>query len=515
MVKLEKPIIRNYILIGLLLWVIQMIAMGFITYNWSHSHQQMHLDKEFQVYSNGINSLRVKYDTIAQMTYNNEINSPDVARLMYQAKHSPIHKRELYRNQLYQKLDITYQTLKTNNIRQLHFHLPDSVSFLRFHRPEKFGDSLKGVRPTIDQVNKTHKPISGFEEGRIFNGFRHVFPIFYRNEFVGTVEISYSFSAIKEIAERLYRVHCDLILHKEVVEKTVFSDEQSNYALSELGNQFYYDKKVRTDDQKIFSDTIISKIDKSVAHQLPEQLHSDKNAIYISKIDHQTYTLFFIPIQSFDKHYIGYIIIYRLDNEISLHMNHFWEMFFTGLIVISIVTFLLMYLYYRLRAQQIVLQEMAYTDKLTQIGNRPYIQENLTYLLSLSERQNTDLSIIFFDIDHFKHINDTYGHQVGDHVLSTLALLIKNHLRKSDIIGRWGGEEFIIALPDTPLNQATNLAEKFRKLIEDASFVFGGLTCSFGVVERRNGETYEALLLRADEMLYKAKRLGRNCVINE
>lgn len=515
MVILEKPITRNYILIGLVLWAIQMIAMGFITYYWSHSHRQMHLDKEFQVYSSGINSLRVKYDTIAQMTYNNEINSPNVAHLMYQAKHGSTREREYYRKQLFETLSTTYKNLQTNNIRQLHFHLPDSVSFLRFHRPEKFGDSLKGVRATIDQVNKTRKPISGFEEGRIFNGFRHVFPIFYRNEFVGTVEISYSFSAIKEIAERLYRVHCDLILHKEIVEKTVFSDEQSNYALSELGNQFYYDKKVRSDDQKFFSNTIISKIDKSVAHQLPEHLHPDKNAIYISNIDHKTYTLFFIPIQSFDKHYVGYIIIYRPDIEIPMQIRHFWEMFFTGFIVISIVTSLLMYLYYRLRAQQIVLQEMAYTDKLTQIGNRPYIQENLTYLLSLSERQNTPLSIIFFDIDHFKHINDTYGHQVGDHVLSTLASLIKNHLRKSDIVGRWGGEEFIIALPDTPLKQAINLAEKFRILIENTPFIFGGLTCSFGVVEHRNGETYDAFLLRADEMLYKAKRLGRNCVINE
>lgn len=515
MVKLEKPIIRNYILIGLLLWAIQMIAMGFLTYYWSYSHKQMHLDKEFQVYSTGIDSLRVKYDTIAQMTYNNEINSLEIARLMYQAKHATIKKRELYRNQLYLKLNTTYQTLKTNNIRQLHFHLPDSVSFLRFHRPEKYGDSLKGVRATIDQVNKTYQPISGFEEGRIFNGFRHVFPIFYHNEFVGTVEISYSFSAIKEIAERLYRVHCDLILHKDIVEKTVFSDEQSNYALSELGNQFYYDKKVRSEDQKIFSDTIISKIDKSVAHQLPTQLHPDKSAIYISKIDHKTYTLFFIPIKSFDQHYIGYIIIYRLDNEISTNMNHFWEMFITGLIVISIVTYLLMNLYYRLRNQQITLQKMAYTDKLTQIGNRQFIQENLSYLISLSERQNTTLSIVFFDIDHFKYVNDTYGHQVGDHVLSVLATLIKTNIRKSDILGRWGGEEFIIALPDTSLNQATYLAEKFRQLIENNSFTFGELTCSFGVVQHINTETYEALLLRADEMLYKAKRLGRNCVINE
>ncbi|MFZ2890213.1 GGDEF domain-containing protein, partial [Sulfuricurvum sp.] len=319
----------------------------------------------------------------------------------------------------------------------------------------------------------------------------------------------------KEIAERLYRVHCDLILHKEIVEKTVFTDEQSNYAVSELGNQFYYDKKIRTDDQNIFSDTIISKIDQTIAYQLPNKLQPDKNAIFISEIDNKTYTLFFIPIKSFDQHYAGYIIIYRTDHEIPIYIRHFWEMFIAGFFIISLVTYLLMSLYYRLRFQQIVLQEMAYTDKLTQIGNRLYIQENLTYLLSLSERQNTTLSIIFFDIDYFKKINDEYGHQIGDHVLSTLTQIIKNNLRKSDIIGRWGGEEFIIALPNTSLGRATNLAEKFRQLIEKSPFIFGNITCSFGVAEHKYMETYEALLLRADEMLYKAKRLGRNCVINE
>lgn len=515
MVTLKKPVIRNYIMIGMSLWAVQMIAMGLITYYWSSSHKQMHLEKEFQVYSSGIHSLRVKYDTIAQMTYKNELTSPQIAYLMYQAKHAAPDQRKIYRDELHKTLDSAYQNLKTNNIRQLHFHLPHSVSFLRFHRPNKFGDSLQGVRPTIDYVNQTHKPISGFEEGRIFNGFRHVFPIFYHNEFVGSVEISYSFSAIKEIAERLYRVHCELILHKEVVDKCVFSEEHSNYAVSELGEQFYYDKKVHFKDQHIFTSDVISKIDRSLSPQISQKLQSGKSAILISEIDGNTFTIFFIPLQSFDRHQAGYIVIYRPDNEIPLHIRHFWEMFITGSFIISIVTFLLMNLYYRLRYQQIVLQEMAYTDKLTQISNRTFIQENLSFLIHLSERQNSTLSVIFFDLDHFKHINDTYGHQVGDHVLSTLTSRIKNHLRKSDLLGRWGGEEFIIALPDTPLDQATILAEKLRQSIENTSFAFGGLTCSFGVVAHKNGESYEALLQRADELLYKAKQFGRNCVVNE
>jgi diguanylate cyclase (GGDEF)-like protein len=124
------------------------------------------------------------------------------------------------------------------------------------------------------------------------------------------------------------------------------------------------------------------------------------------------------------------------------------------------------------------------------------------------------LSIVFFDIDHFKNVNDTYGHLVGDEVLRHIARLVKSTLRQSDMVARWGGEEFILLLPDTPLDSAARVAENLRAIIEHETFdVVEHISCSFGVSVLRENETDDELLQRVDELLYQAKTRGRNRVV--
>jgi len=123
------------------------------------------------------------------------------------------------------------------------------------------------------------------------------------------------------------------------------------------------------------------------------------------------------------------------------------------------------------------------------------------------------LSLIILDLDDFKHINDTYGHNVGDIVLKRVALEIKKHLRRSDILARWGGEEFVIILPHTDLEGARIVAEKLRKSLEEAKILEGEkITASFGVTEILPEEPLEKAVLRADKALYRAKELGKNRV---
>lgn len=118
------------------------------------------------------------------------------------------------------------------------------------------------------------------------------------------------------------------------------------------------------------------------------------------------------------------------------------------------------------------------------------------------------------DVDHFKQINDTYGHHVGDSVLVEVAFILKNNLRKTDVVGRWGGEEFIVVCPETQLTNATHLAEKLRNKIEDHQFsdVEKTITASFGVSAYRVDDTVESLIKRVDGALYFSKRNNRNCV---
>ncbi|BCD67415.1 GGDEF domain-containing protein [Nitratiruptor sp. YY09-18] len=123
------------------------------------------------------------------------------------------------------------------------------------------------------------------------------------------------------------------------------------------------------------------------------------------------------------------------------------------------------------------------------------------------------LSLIIFDIDHFKQINDTYGHLVGDTVLQELSHIIKDNIRSSEYFVRWGGEEFILLMPGTSLQNAAMVAEKLRRAIEAHDFdKVGKVTCSFGVTALNEKDTIKSFLERADAALYEAKNSGRNVV---
>jgi diguanylate cyclase (GGDEF)-like protein len=157
-------------------------------------------------------------------------------------------------------------------------------------------------------------------------------------------------------------------------------------------------------------------------------------------------------------------------------------------------------------------------DGLTQVFNKRYFMETLEREMGRAQRYRRDLSLIMFDIDHFKKINDTYGHLAGDHVLKQLASVIKTRIRREDILSRYGGEEFAIILPEIDTHNSTQFAEKIRALIEKAVFRFEDtdipVTISVGVASVAP-DVHEAqeFIRRADAKLYEAKEQGRNRVI--
>ncbi len=162
------------------------------------------------------------------------------------------------------------------------------------------------------------------------------------------------------------------------------------------------------------------------------------------------------------------------------------------------------------------LKRLSGIDKLTQADNRQRLDEVLQEELKRNDRYGTGLSAIMLDLDHFKEINDSYGHPVGDMVLKEIAGILKSNVRGCDTAGRWGGEEFLIILPQTDLPSAMAAAEKIRAAVEKTEFpVAGHVTCSFGVAAFREDDDQDRLLSRADKALYEAKRSGRNRVVGE
>lgn len=153
------------------------------------------------------------------------------------------------------------------------------------------------------------------------------------------------------------------------------------------------------------------------------------------------------------------------------------------------------------------------TDHLTGVYNRRYFEELMEHLLIEANAKYRPLSLIMFDVDHFKHINDRWGHQCGDNVLKSLCTRIRSATRKNDLLCRTGGEEFALICPDSELNDTRLLAEKLRALISDLPFDdIGQATCSFGVATWIPSESFDAFIRRADTAMYTAKSRGRDQV---
>ncbi len=216
-------------------------------------------------------------------------------------------------------------------------------------------------------------------------------------------------------------------------------------------------------------------------------------------------------------------ILLLLFVEFILLLLHHWDLLdvpyspetlhqaFFSFVIVSILAF--SYEYIReLQANQ--LKKVAAIDTLTKAYNRSKITEVLEHEIEIARRYKIDLSLIMFDLDHFKEINDSYGHQVGDFVLEKVADIIRATIRKTDYFGRWGGEEFVMLLPQTNLEGAKILAKRTAGSIESYKFDdVGKVTASFGLTEFRPEDDIDRLIKRVDDALYKAKNSGRNLII--
>ena len=166
-----------------------------------------------------------------------------------------------------------------------------------------------------------------------------------------------------------------------------------------------------------------------------------------------------------------------------------------------------------LQAQTAKLEELATTDALTGAYNRRKFNGLILAEIARVRRYEHPLSLLILDIDHFKRVNDTHGHEAGDEVLVVLAGLIRAGIRATDSLARWGGEEFVVLSPEVTVDEAMGLAERLRSAAGAYEYSFAGrVTVSIGVAQHRAGETPDELFARADEALYAAKEGGRDRV---
>ncbi len=205
-----------------------------------------------------------------------------------------------------------------------------------------------------------------------------------------------------------------------------------------------------------------------------------------------------------------------LNRWFNLEVSKFdYSLLWYGLGLILLISGFYLYRYRLISQVNAQLLRIASTDDLTGLANRKRINEYIEECEYRSERakERYQYSLILIDIDNFKMVNDKHGHDVGDQVLIRFSRILQNFTRKSDLVARWGGEEFLIVCDNTGLKEAIGIAEKLRKLTCDEQFpTVSDMTASFGVIEHLPGESRGAAFSRLDQKLYEAKHSGKNCV---
>lgn len=458
-----------------------------------------------------INAVLNYYNTTSELTITQILTDRKTQLLLQLMNAKDEQIKTTAREDLYWKLYDTYKLLTKYDFRQLHFHDKNGNSFLRFHQKNYFGDNLLDIRPTIKAVHDKKVQVKGFEEGKIVNGFRNVFPIFINDEFQGSVELSNSFDGISSNLHKNYPFEYKLIIDKNDVNTKLFPELiKKHYTESTISNNFYEESNQNWKKRyKFISEDEISQIDKIIKSKNLLEL-SRKQYVFQIDIRNTNYIVTALPLYNFDGSVTTYVISYGKNDAILVAKRDFYLSFlFTNLFLFIIIILVQLKKYINNSNEY---AHKAYTDKLTGLYNRQKFELDYNNFFNNIHNKGK-IALIIFDIDFFKHVNDKYGHHIGDNILQQFATVAKSTLRQNDFLYRWGGEEFIVILFNDDLALVGLIADKIRTEIEKTNFqTVGKVTGSFGVSIFCEGDTMESLFKRADDNLYISKNQGRNRV---
>ena len=492
---------------GFLIFSVMILGFNYHTFN--QKRTSFNEKKKYDL-KLALDVIMSSYNKMSQVVYSEVVQQPDVLKILAQANSSSAIRRENAREALFKRLEPTYQRLKTLDIRQFHFHLPDNTSFLRFHKPEKFGDDLTDIRLSVSQVNSKLLPVSGFEEGRVKSGFRHVFPILDGDCHLGSVEISLSFAALQKTLESLFDKEFCFMIRCETVANKVFDEEKVNHAPSQLSPRFMVEKSFTPKPA-------LKAINDRLKPLIASQIIKFKPFVSTLDLNEESYVITFHPLKNTAGKDVAYVMAYEEDPTFNQLRFELFARQGVATIILSIILILITKLIY---AHEVI-RIQAVEDALTRLPNRRSFADRIAIEVSRSYREEETLSVVMCDIDNFKHFNDTYGHQQGDRCLRQVARTIEQSLHRStDFCARYGGEEFVILLSNTPLESAYAVAERVREAIEklqithDKNLPSRVVTLSLGVYSLSGGKslTAEGLVKEADKLLYDAKAHGRNNV---
>ena len=340
---------------------------------------------------------------------------------------------------------------------------------------------------------------------------KYVNMLVYEDKFIGTMEIFIPLNSVLSIFKRYYpTVNISYLVNEEYK----FSDLKQylghNYSETNKKLFGYSFINITENNEKIFDGKQLSFFEK-IEKDFLKTYNKESGFSLINNFNNKNFIIVFLPIKLSDKDNLGYLIAtYENTQYDKIFKAQYLEIILVNIIILGLLVFIFIFMKDRNK-----FRTLSTTDYLTGAYNRTKFMEYANYELERSKRYKSTFSILLMDLDLFKKLNDTYGHNFGDEVLKNIAYFIKNEIRETDLLARWGGEEFICLLPNTDVSDAYIVAEKIRNKIEQVTFAYDvKVTLSIGLCERDESDyTIELVNEKADLALYRAKREGRNKVV--
>lgn len=452
----------------------------------------------------GLTEISIKNKlNVTSMLYNMIVDE-DIKNLMLEIHENPKASKVDLRSELYESHKENYNFMLEIGVHQFQFHLPSTESFLRFHAPDKFGDALSDYRESINRVIDTSKMSHGYEEGRVFGGYRYVYPIIKGNSYVGSVEFSFEMDKIIKPVEETYGVLGTLVMDEDEIKEKAFSSVKKIYVKETYTGLGYINPNESHKD--IIKELSVSeKLFIEVSSKLREaKLKAGENVdvfVYEKTSDTLLWAVS-IPLIDVKNETVGQLIYYKNDKILYDMMMNQSKVIRNSIILmlISIVLLIMSTLFF------MNVKTKATFDSLTKLYSRHAFFETVVNKID-------DGVVLMIDVDNFKETNDKYGHFVGDEVLKNISTIIQNHIRSSDYAIRWGGEEFLVLLMCLDMKTGEERARSLVNVVNDSDVNGVKTTISIGV--SRLTKDYEKSFKRADDALYNAKASGKNtvCVI--
>lgn len=619
-----------------------------------YTKKQMHDEKNALIESQN-KILETSYKAVTQM-YKVSIESyfkyivlhQDVLDILHEAKEANIEDKAILRGSLYRLLYPIYnKDLKNLGVRQLHFHTPKGESFLRFHKPSENGDPLFAIRPSIRIANIDKVFASGFEGGRIYPGFRYVFPIIDKGEHLGSVEISLPYESIElELSKLLTCKNHVLLMKKSVTTNLVFDGHKEFFMPSPFSNEFVIEnQKISSISDKSIKSPIVDTINTLIKQQysIEKLLLTGKNfstpivdgkegyianfhAIYDTSNALAAYAVTYGEMNelvSLEKKYLitnfmGCLIIFLFSFGIYLYLKQNKKILLekiqfetivrttvNGVLLLNTdgkIRFMnlagckmlgyevgevegqnsheLLHVHHSLhdkehchilssiksqkayageeifrkkngdeitllinansfiqddksigsviifrditqeKKNQAMIEHLAYYDALTDLPNRKLLLNRLLHALKESNRSLEFGGLLFIDLDNFKTLNDTYGHDMGDKLLQEVALRLQAQLRPYDTVARFGGDEFVILVTKLGNDKDKAQDELYKigqKLLQSIVLPYHFVTIEYSFTASIGGtlfvddtQTVDDILKNADSAMYQVKKEGKN-----